>query len=158
MKELLEYREKLVKRFYETTREFCNACEVAGDQLAKMEGEGKWNLHQIASHTRDVEKLVYGERIYRTLKEENPVFENFDADEWMTARYNPQEPLTGILHELTNNVDELCVILSGLPYEAWSRESRHAELGGGLTLQLWVERSLAHLKEHLMAVTRLKDN
>jgi hypothetical protein len=50
----------------------------------------------------------------------------------------------------------LCAILSGAPREVWSRESRHPELGGGLTLQFWVERSLAHIEEHLTAVKRLK--
>jgi hypothetical protein len=39
-----------------------------------------------------------------------------------------------------------------LPQEGWSRTSRHASLGGDLTLQLWVERSLAHLEEHLAAL------
>jgi hypothetical protein len=48
--------------------------------------------------------------------------------------------------------------LGGAPREAWSRESRHPELGGGLTLQFWVERSLGHIKEHLTAVKRLNAN
>ncbi|CAG0995045.1 hypothetical protein ANAEL_02534 [Anaerolineales bacterium] len=154
MKELTEYREKLVNRFHEAAWEFRAACDAAGDPSAKIEGE--WTLHQIASHTRDVQKLVYGARIKQTLLEDNPHFEGFDADEWMAAHYNPQEPLAGILQEFTQDVDELCVILTGLPHEAWSRESRHAELGGGLTLQLWVERGLAHIEEHLTAVERLK--
>ena len=56
-----------------------------------------------------------------------------------------------------SNVNELCVILTGLPRGAWSRESRHAELGGGLTLQLWVERGLAHIEEHLKTVKQARD-
>jgi hypothetical protein len=152
MKELLEYREKLIQRLGEAAREFCSACEAVNDPFAKIEGD--WNLHQIASHTRDVEKLVYAERIHRTLIEEKPEFENFDADEWMVAHYNPQEPLAGILHEFTNNVNELCTTLGSLPREAWSRESRHEALGGGLTLQLWSERSLAHIEEHLQTIRK----
>jgi hypothetical protein len=152
MKELLEYREKLIKRFHEAALEFCAACETAIPPFEKIEGE--WTLHQIASHIRDVEKLVYAMRVYRTLNEDNPLFENFDADEWMAAHYNQQEPLAGILHEFTDNVDELCTTLSSLPQKAWSRESSHEELGGGLTLQLWVERSLAHIEEHLRAVKK----
>jgi len=152
MKELLEYREKMVKRFGEAAREFRVACEAVNDPFEKI--EGGWTLHQIALHTRDMEKLVYAERVYRTLNEDNPGFENFDADEWMAAHYNQQEPLAGILHEFTGNVDELCTTLSGLPQQAWSRESSLKELGGGLTLQLWVERSLAHIEEHLRAVKK----
>jgi hypothetical protein len=153
MKELMEYREKLIERFEESAREFCAACESVGDPFAQL--EAGWNLHQVASHTRDVEKLVYGARIERTLKEDNPEFENFDADEWMAVHYDQRELLAGILSELVNNVTELCAMLVDLPREAWSRESRHEALGGGLTLQLWVERSLAHIEEHLKTVRQL---
>ncbi len=156
MKELIEYREKLINRFHEAAWEFRAACEAVSDPFAKI--EDGWTLHQIALHTRDVQKLIYGARIERTLREDNPNFDSFDADEWMAAHYNSREELAGILHELTHNVDELCVVLSGVPREAWSRESSHPELGGGLTLQLWVERSLAHIEEHLLSIKRLKDN
>lgn len=154
MKELLEYREKMIQRFGEAAREFCAACKAVGDPLAKIEGE--WNLHQIAWHTRDVEKLVYGGRIYRTLNEDNPEFKNFDADEWMAAHYDPQEPLGAILDEFMKDVDELCKTLNSLPQEAWSRESRHEAQGGELTLQLWAERSMAHIEEHLNTVKKLR--
>jgi len=59
---------------------------------------------------------------------------------------------------LTQDVDELCAVLGGAPREAWSREGNHPELGRGLTLQFWVERSLAHIKEHLLDVKKLKGN
>ena len=154
MKELLEYREKLIKRFAKPQGNFALACKSVSDPFVKVEGE--WTLHQIASHTRDVQKLIYGVRVEKTLKEDDPWLESFDADEWMTTNYNPTEPLAGILHELTNNVNELCVLLSGIPSEAWSRQSRHPELGGGLTLQLWVERSLAHIVEHLKTIRQLR--
>ena len=153
MKELLEYRVKMIVRLDEAAREFRIACEAVSDPLAKV--EGGWTLHQIASHIRDTEKLVYSSRIYRTLNEDNPEFKNFDADEWMTAHYDQQEPLTHILDEFIKNVDELCKTLRDLPQEAWSRQSRHETMGGGLALQLWVERSLAHIEEHLQAVKKV---
>ncbi len=156
MKELLEYRQKMIRRLGEAAREFCDACREVGNSFAKI--EDGWNVHQIASHTRDVDKLVYGARIERTLKEGNPEFKNFDADEWMTAHYDPREPLGKILDELAGHAAELCQTLEVQPHEAWSRESRHLELGRGLTLQFWVERSLAHIEEHLAAVKRLKVN
>ncbi|HLA86717.1 MAG TPA: DinB family protein, partial [Anaerolineales bacterium] len=118
--------------------------------------EGEWTAHQIASHTRDVDKMIYGARIRQTLNEENPEFKNFDADAWMAEHYNKAEPLENILSEFSANMDELCAILKSMPREAWSRESRHATMGGGLTLQLWVERSLAHIEEHLLALKKAK--
>jgi hypothetical protein len=152
MKELLEYRVKMIARLGEAAREFRAACEAVSDPFAKVEGE--WTLHQIVSHTRDVEKLVYGARIQQTLNANNPEFKNFDADEWMAAHYNQKEALTEILDEFIKNVEGLCKTLRDLPEEAWSRESRHDALGGELTLQLWVERSMAHIEEHLQAVKK----
>jgi hypothetical protein len=116
--------------------------------------EGEWTLHQIAWHTRDVDKLIYDARIRQTLNEDNPEFKNFDADAWMAAHYNKEEPLAKILDEFLTNVEYLCKTLGGMPREAWSRESRHETMGGELPLQLWVERSLAHIEEHLRALKK----
>ena len=154
MKELMEYRVKIVERLGEATREFRAACEAVSDPFTIM--EGAWTLHQIASHARDVDKFIYGARICQTLNEDNPEFKNFDADAWMIAHYNKEEPLAEILDEFSRNVEELCKTLSGMPREAWSRESRHETMGGELPLQLWVERSLAHIEEHLQTLKRHK--
>ena len=152
MKELLEYRVKMIARLSEAAQEFRDACEALKDPFIKVEGE--WTPHQIASHTRDVEKLVYGARIYQTLNENHPEFKSFNADDWMATHYNREEPLTGILDEFSSNVENLCKILRDRPREAWSRESRHETMGSELTLQLWVERSLAHIEEHLLAARK----
>lgn len=152
MKELFEYREKLIARLGEAAGEFCEACRSFGDPFKKVEGE--WTLHQVASHIRDVDRSVYGARIRQTMNEENPQFKSFNADAWMAEQYNKDEPLAGILSDFSTNMDELCSILNSMPREAWSRESRHETLGGELTLQLWVERSLAHIEEHLQTLKK----
>jgi hypothetical protein len=155
MKELFEYRVKMVKRLREAAQEFRLACETAHDPYEKMEGE--WTLHQIASHVRDVNKLIYGARIRRTLAEDNPEFINFDADDWMNKNYNEHESPADILTEFTATVEELCDTLSKQPQEVWSRESRHETIGGGLALQLWVERGLAHIEEHLLTLKKAEN-
>ncbi|MDP1779490.1 MAG: hypothetical protein Q8K73_04375, partial [Anaerolineales bacterium] len=104
----------------------------------------------------DVDKMIYGARIRQTLNEEHPEFKNFDADAWMADHYNKDEPLENILSDFSANMDDLYTILQSMPREAWSRESRHETMGGGLTLQLWVERSLAHIEEHLLALKKDK--
>jgi len=131
MKELLEYRIKLIERLGNAAQEFRLACEAVRDPYEKMDGE--WTLHQLASHTRDVDKFVYGVRIRRTIAENNPEFTSFDADEWMGKNYNKEEPLSRILAEFI------------------------ATMGEGLALQLWVERSLAHIEEHLLTLKRPKN-
>jgi len=153
MKELLEYRVKLVERLSEAAHEFQAACLAIKDPFQKVDGE--WTLHQIAWHTRDVDKLIYGVRIRQTINEDHPEFKSFDADGWMAAHYNKDEALTGILDELIKNIEELCKTLRDLPLEAWSRESRHETIGGGLTSQLWVERDLQHIEEHLQTVKKV---
>jgi hypothetical protein len=142
----------LIERLSKAAHEFQSACLAIENPFEKVDGE--WTLHQIAWHTRDVDQLVYGARVHQTINEDHPEFKNFDAEAWMLEHYNKEEPLTKILDEFLANVDELCEFLRGLPREAWSRESRHEMIGGGLTSQLWVERDLQHIEEHLLSVKK----
>ncbi len=152
MKELIEYRAKLLEKLSETAREFRTACLAVKDPAAPL--DGGWSVHQIAVHTRAVEKLVYGWRARQTAIEDNPNFPNFDGDAYMAENYDPQEPLAQVLNDFVESAEALAAWLRTLPTEAWSRLSRHARLGGGLTLQSWVERSLAHIEEHLETVKK----
>jgi hypothetical protein len=157
MKELKEYREKLVERLVESARAFREACLAAPDPFAPVEENG-WNVHQLAVHTRDVDRLVYGLRVRRTATEENPEFPNFDGEAYMRESYRESEPLSEVLDELVANVAALAELLRSQPAEGWSRPSRHTTLGGGLTLQSWVEKDLGHIEEHLEAVKRYRSN
>ena len=151
MNQLLEYRSKLIERLGTAADEFHTACLEVGNPFRAVD-EGGWNTHQLAAHTRDVDKVVYGMRIRRTIQEDNPEFQNFDADEWIAANYNADEPLASILDGLSASVRQITSVLRELPPEAWSRESSHVTYGGGFTLQTWVERALAHIQEHLETV------
>ncbi len=150
MKELTEYRARLLERLAASAEEFRGACLAVPDPFAPI--DGGWNVHQIAVHTRDVHRLVYGLRVRRTAEEDNPEFENFDGDAYMEEHYDAGERLSELLDEFTADVNALVEMLKKLPTEAWSRESRHATLGSGFTLQRWVERDLAHIEEHLKTV------
>ncbi len=152
MKELSEYRTKLLKRLVEAAKEFRTACLAVKDPLAPL--EDGWSVHQIAVHTRDVDKLVYGLRSRRTATEDNPEFPNFDGDDHLAKNYDSHEPLAGVLDDLVESTETLAELLQALPAAAWSRLSRHTTLGGGLTLQTWVEKNLAHIEEHLKTVKK----
>ena len=154
MKELLEYRSNLINRLVDVSHEFRDTCLAAKDAFATL--DGGWNIHQIAVHTRDVDKLVYGSRARQTAMEENPEFTNFDGEKYMAEHYSASEPLTEIVDELVVSVEVFAQFLRDLPPQAWSRESRHVTLGRGFTLQKWVERDLAHMEEHLKAIKSLK--
>jgi len=151
MNPLLEYRVKLIDQLEAAAQEFRSVC-LAVPNPNKPLGDEDWNTHQIAVHTRDTETLVYGLRIRQTLEEDRPVFQNFDGETWMAEHYNRDEPLVSILDELTASVKTTTALLKDLPLDAWSRESSHEIYGGGFTLQTWVERDLAHIREHLQAV------
>jgi hypothetical protein len=151
MDQLLEYRQCLLTRYEAAAHNFRTAVETATNPNVPYEADG-WSVHQIAFHARDVEKMVYGLRVRRTLEEDNPLFENFDGDAWMAEHYRADEPLASILDELAGSVQAAAARLMRLPPEAWTRESRHATYGGGFTAQTWVERALAHIEEHLKSV------
>jgi hypothetical protein len=155
MKELAEYRMKLMHRLADAAKAFRTQCLALQDPYAPLEEDG-WNAHQIAAHTRDVDKLVYGLRARRTALEDNPEFPNFDGDAYMAENYDPAESLSELLNGFVESVGSLIELLRALPVEAWSRESRHATLGSGFTLQAWVERNLAHIQEHLESVKQAK--
>jgi hypothetical protein len=153
MIELTSYRKKLVDRLSEAAKEFQAGCLAVKDPHAPIE-EGGWSVHQVAVHTRDVDKLVYGMRVRRTLAEDNPEFPNFDGETYMAEHYDPQEPLREILEGFVKDVESLVESLRAMPDEAWARLSRHVTQGSDITLQDWVERGLGHIEEHLGTVNR----
>jgi len=155
MKELLEYRKQLMDNLEASAKEFRDVCLTVKNPYSPIEESG-WNVHQLAAHTRDVDKLVYGMRARRTLEENNPQFENFDGDAYMTEHYDAGENLRSMFDDFVLSVSSLVKILRDLPGEAWTRESRHLIQGGSLTLQTWVERDLGHIKEHLESVKKAK--
>jgi hypothetical protein len=72
----------------------------------------------------------------------------------MKEHYLANQPLPEILDDFVKHVEELAQMLRKLPTPAWSRKSRHARLGHGFTLQTWVERDLAHIKEHVESIKK----
>ena len=155
MKEVEEYRTQLIEKLAAAARNFRAECLAVKDRFTPLE-EGGWNTHQVAAHTRDVDKMVYGLRAKRTASEDNPEFQSFDGDQYSAEHYNANESLSEMMDEFVESVESLAGMLRGLPVEAWARESRHATLGSGFTLQTWVERNLAHIEEHAASVKKGK--
>ena len=155
MKELIEYRTKLIARLVAAAHDFRTECLAIQDASLPLEA-GSWTIHQIAAHTRDVDKLVYGLRAHRTAAEHNPEFQNFDGEQYMVEHYSKSEPLGEILDGLVEQVENLAEELRALPSESWARVSSHVTLGRGLTLQTWVEKELSHINEHLESVRKSK--
>lgn len=153
MKELLDYREKMIARLKQTAEEFCHLCAQVPDAYAPL-AEGEWNVHQIASHVHNTNQEVYELRARRTVEEDRPTFQNYDGDAWMAESYDSKKPLRLMLDSFYAQVSSFADWLKTLPVAAWSRESQHETLGSGFTTQLWVERGLAHIEEHLDSVRK----
>lgn len=151
MKELEEYRVSLMQRLEEAAKAFRTEVLAVKAPYAPL-GNDNWNVHQIAVHTRDVDKLVYGLRARQTAVEDNPEFPIFDGEAYMAEHYDSKESLIELLNSFVENVEALIELLRALPIEGWSRLSSHSTLGRGLTLQSWVEKDLAHIEEHLETV------
>ena len=153
MKELQEYRVNLIQRLEAAAKEFRTEALAVKDPFTPLENS-QWNVHQIAVHTRDTDKFVYGLRIRRTALDENPEFSTFDGEAYMAAHYDPNEPLSELLNGFVENVEASIELIRALPPKGWSRVSSHSTLGTGLTLQSWVEKDLAHIEEHLETVKK----
>jgi hypothetical protein len=93
MKELDDYRKQLIDKLVASAETFRAACLAVQDPFAPLQPDG-WNVHQLATHTRDVNQLVYGLRARRTIEEDNPEFSNFDGNEYIREHYAAHEPLS----------------------------------------------------------------
>lgn len=151
-----DYRARLLEQLLKSADAFCAACrDDALEDPHKPVDENGWNIHQLAQHVRDVDIRSYGTRVRRTLAEDHPTFSKFDADQWSFEHYDASEALEKILAEFQGRIHTLVEELKSQPASAWSRLSRH-EIQGDRTLQIWVERSLEHIQEHLETVERAR--
>lgn len=151
---VVSYRVRLLEQLGADAQAFCAACRAVKDPF-KATGENDWNVYKIARHVRDVDAQSYGMRARRTLAEEYPAFPKFDANLWMAEHDDSDEPLEKVLADFEQSIHELVGLLTPQPDRAWSRLGRH-EIQGDRTLQIWVERDLEHIREHLETVRKLE--
>ncbi|MFH2102307.1 MAG: DinB family protein [Chloroflexota bacterium] len=143
---------KAIERLARQGEEWRRAVAAIPDPRVELES-GDWNPHQLLAHTRDTNAHVYLLRLQRIVLEDNPLFGNFDADTWMAARYDPDEPLDTILEELVGQCDAAAAWLNGLADAVWARPGTHVTIGT-LPFAGWLERMLAHIQEHLDQLKR----
>jgi len=148
MEELLEYRQRMIKKIAMASEKIEAAISRIKDPMVPLENDG-WNLHQVVVHMRDVNQQVYLPRLHRIIEEDNPMFENFDGEAWMAEHYLPQEPIRKLVAEFSEQCLSTADWLKSLPLEAWNRPGQHPSFGKH-SLQWWVERTLAHIDEHLV--------
>ena len=94
-------------------------------------------------------KLKELEIDYEIMAEEDPVFENFDGDDWMVNHYDPNESLDTINKEFQEQCRSTADWLVELSRDSWNRSGIHPTIGNH-TMQWWVERTLTHNFDHLL--------
>jgi hypothetical protein len=109
---------------------------------------GEWSVHQILVHIQSVNEQVYFPRLRSILEQDNPVFQDFDADQWMRAHYDPSLPQDGILRQIAGQCEEMAGWLETLEDADWERPGTHIVLGTH-PLEWWADRMETHLMEHL---------
>jgi DinB superfamily len=114
----------------------------------KLRKDGEWNAHQILAHLRDVNREVYIPRLEQIVEFSNPVFQEFDGEQWMRDHFDPSESLKDVLKEFTQQCEETADWLENLPDEDWGRPGTHVSLGTH-DLKWWAIRMEAHIDEHL---------
>jgi len=148
MEELLEYRQRMLNKLAQAGKQVERIVSKAKDPSQPLE-PGGWNIHQVVTHLRDVNKQVYLPRLHHIVDEEDPLFENFDGEAWMAQHYQPREPILELSSEFGNQCESTAIWLGSLPNENWNRPGKHPTIGVH-SLQWWVERFLAHITEHLV--------
>jgi hypothetical protein len=87
--------------------------------LRTIPGPGIFSPMQYGAHVRDIQG-VYGDRILLMLREDNPVFPQFNPDESAWAGYNELE-VDVLAGDLERQAQRLAGILEDLAPEDWSR-------------------------------------
>lgn len=109
---------------------------------------GQWSVHQILVHIQAVNEQVYFPRLKSILEQSDPLFQDFDADAWMRAHYDPSLPQDEVLDRIAVQCDEMADWLETLEAPDWERPGTHVVLGTH-PLLWWADRMEAHLMEHL---------
>jgi uncharacterized damage-inducible protein DinB len=114
---------------------------------------GKWSAHQNLAHLGRYHE-IFLERIEQILKETNPVFVRYRAEEdpqweaWRSLGYKEAAGKLAYLREM------LVARLKSLSAEEYARTGTHPKFGE-MPLTLWLEFFLVHEAHHLYTVLQL---
>jgi hypothetical protein len=87
--------------------------------LRRIPAPGIFSPIQYGAHVRDIQR-VYGDRILLMLREENPVFPQFNPDEGSWSAFNEIE-VAALADQIHEQAERLAEILAGLAPDDWSR-------------------------------------
>jgi hypothetical protein len=126
---------------------------VPVETILQPPDSGKWSANEHLAHLARYHQ-VFLERTNRILKEKNPAFSRYRAEEdpewerWRGLAYKE------IATELAAGREKLMVCLKALSDSDFERTGVHSKFGE-MSLALWLEFFLVHEAHHLYAVLQL---
>ncbi len=130
--------------------------QLSEDERMRPTGAGEWTVHQIASHLRDTEQQVFLRRTEWIFRQEHPVVENFDQEEWDRVHYDPSEPLRKIFSEFRAARRKVVKLLRSSSEKDWKNWAVHPEYGR-ISLDWLTLHDYYHTCEHIAQIGRLRD-
>jgi hypothetical protein len=113
--------------------------------------DATWSPLEYAAHVRDVHRL-YLERLTLMLRDDDPLFPNWDQDATATAdRYNEHNPAV-VSVELVESAHALAVAFGTVSDDGWQRTGRRSD-GVSFTVESISKYYLHDVVHHLWDVT-----
>jgi DinB superfamily len=145
--------QSIVERIRSSGSSVARAVEtVPRDAFNRPPRQGEWSAKETLTHLRDVVVHVQSLRIRRLLYESNPVFTDFDEEEYRRTSLARGEAIGDLLATIVAEHEQLARLLMTLPDAEWSREGRHPALGP-MSIELLARRVAEHAEEHAEQIT-----
>jgi hypothetical protein len=117
---------------------------------------GKWSIHEIVCHMRDVERLGYLHRYTEILTRANPTFPDVDGDVLALERQYSRMRLSEVVRDWRAARRQSLALLKKVKREQWSRMGTH-EVAGPMSLETVLQRqALGNDEAHLAQIELIK--
>jgi uncharacterized damage-inducible protein DinB len=126
------------------------------ERLFQPSAPGKWSIHDTIAHLVIIQLLFTG-RVRAMIREEEPVFKSYVAEEDATFeawRNRGTEELLAILH---SDRQVLFHLITTLDEASLQRTGAHAKYGR-LSILQWMEFFLLHEAHHMLTIFRLANS
>jgi hypothetical protein len=117
---------------------------------------GKWSIHEIVCHMRDVERLGYLHRYTEILTKVNPTFPDVDGDVLALERQYSRMRLSEVVRDWRAARRQSLALLKKVKQEQWSRMGTH-EVAGPMLLETVLQRqALGNDEAHVAQIELIK--
>jgi uncharacterized damage-inducible protein DinB len=117
---------------------------------------GKWSIHEIVCHMRDMEREAYIDRYRRILAEDNPVLPDIDGDAYAIVRDYRSMKLGEVLRDWARLRKESLKLLKKVKGGQWERVGTHPT-AGPLSVAAFLRRqAVGNDQAHLGQIDSIK--